>query len=207
MFLKPTVVLYLIFASSNFGIAQREFERKEKRTVEGYPRFKIGVLNFNKQPGIRIGAEIPTSNEKNTWVKANGISNQNEKTTLIAANILAYRQPNLNNNYLLQGEWIKRTSLQNGFFWDYAPGGGYCRSYLDEVFYVRKKNESVKRDKTIVQNQVFISGSASFGQNIRLNGMDFKVYGKSNVFLFYPVYSKIMPKLGLEIGTIINFNQ
>ncbi len=206
MFLRPKVVLFLIFASFNFCVAQKEFDRKEKRTVESNPRLKIGVLNFNKQLGIRIGTEIPTSNEKNTWVKTNGISKSNEKTTLIAANILAYRHPNLHNNYLLQGEWIKRWSLQNGLFWDYAPGGGYGRSYLDEVFYVRKKNDSVKRDKTIVQNQVFISGSASFGQNIRFNGMDLRVYSKSNAFLFYPVYKKFMPKFGLEIGTIINFN-
>lgn len=199
-------VFIFILLCSLLANAQRSFERKEKRVVDGFARPTVAMLSFTKQPGLKIGTEVPIFNEKSTWINKRGITQIAEKSRLIAPDLMMYRQPSLHNNWMLGGEYIFRNTNQKGIFWEYAPGLGYSRSYIDQVIYVRKASDKVKRDYTLAQNSAYVTGGVGIGQNMRFNGYDFKVYGRTNGYLFYPINHDFLTKFGLEIGTVIDLN-
>jgi hypothetical protein len=178
--------------------------RTEKKSNEGVTNLKIAYLGAIKQPGFKIGLEFPLEIYQDTWLLPNGLTNYKVRGKLLATNFSMYHHKNFHTNMMYTAEYLKRTSYKSGFFIDWAPGIGLSRTYFDAPTYKRDAKGNIKKAIWAGDNYLLTTLAGSIGQDIEMGNSDVRIYTRANLLLMAPFHKTILPRLAIEIGTIIN---
>ncbi len=189
---------------STKDIPKDNLKRTERKSNEGVTNLKIAYFGAIKEPGFKIGLEFPMDIHQDTWLLKNGLTNYKIRGKMLTANFSMYHHAAFHTNLMYSAEYLKRTTYKNGFFIDWAPGIGFSRTYYDAPTYKRDAKGNIKKAKWAGDNYLLTTLAGGIGQELELGNLQFRLYTRANLMLMAPFHKTIYPRLGVEIGTLIN---
>jgi hypothetical protein len=197
-----TSILVILFASfiSLSGFSQRKVEILERQKL---PNIKLSYFGNSVSSGGMFGGEYMFRRKavRNNFLRT--------KEHFVTLNFALFKTPNLNDNLMLNVEWLKRTRYkEGGLFTEFAIGVGYAKgiSNISPPTYIRDANgnETLKKP----ENTYFLPTI-----NVGL-GYDFmpkqelpiKVFGRIGIYpiLYHAFLYDERPKFEIGINTSLS---
>jgi hypothetical protein len=193
------VILFAVFLSLT-GFSQRKVEILERQKL---PNLKLSYFGNSVSTGGMLGGEYMFRRKavRNNFLRT--------KEHFVTLNFALFKTPNLNDNLMLNAEWLKRTRYkEGGFFTEFALGVGIGKGInnVSPPTYVRDANgkETLKNPENS-----FILPTINVGL-----GYDFmpkqelpiKVFGRVGIYpiLYHAFLYDERPKFEIGINTSLS---
>jgi hypothetical protein len=197
-----TSILVILFASfiSLSGFSQRKVEILERQKL---PNIKLSYFGNSVSSGGMLGGEYMFRRKavRNNFLRT--------KEHFITLNFALFKTPNLNDNLLLNAEWLKRTRYkEGGFFTEFATGVGYAKgiSNISPPTYVRDANgnETIKKpDNTYILPTINLGLGYDF---MPKQEIPIKVFARVGIYpiLYHAFLYDERPKFEIGINTSLS---
>jgi hypothetical protein len=197
-----TSILVILFASfiSLSGFSQRKVEILERQKL---PNIKLSYFGNSVSSGGMLGGEYMFRRKavRNNFLRT--------KEHFITLNFALFKTPNLNDNLMLNAEWLKRTRYkEGGLFTEFAIGVGYAKgiSNISPPTYVRDANgnETIKKpDNTYILPTINVGLGYDF---MPKQEIPIKVFGRVGIYpiLYHAFLYDERPKFEIGINTSLS---
>jgi hypothetical protein len=197
-----TSILVILFASfiSLSGFSQRKVEILERQKL---PNIKLSYFGNSVSSGGMLGGEYMFRRKavRNNFLRT--------KEHFITLNFALFKTPNLNDNLMLNAEWLKRTRYKDGgLFTEFAIGVGYAKgiSNISPPTYVRDANgnETIKKpDNTYILPTINVGLGYDF---MPKQEIPIKVFGRVGIYpiLYHAFLYDERPKFEIGINTSLS---
>lgn len=157
--------------------------------------------NF-KSTGFAIGIEKPYKVTQVEKQKKWGVKTI-LKERYWAFNVGFYHQNTFHDNLYLLAEWQMRRQKSKGWFFEFAPGVGYSRTFLDGTTYQVVDNGEVTHKSISGYNYALLSLTGGVGYDFSKK-MDtpIKVFLKPNLSFFAPYNSSLYMRPSMSLGIV-----
>ncbi len=196
--MKSTIlaILFALFCSLT-GYSQRKVEILETQKL---PNIKLSYFGNSVSSGGMLGGEYMFRRKavKNNFLRT--------KEHFVTLNAVYFKTPNLNENIMLNAEWLKRTRYKDGgIFTEFAIGIGYAKgiSNISPPTYVRDANgnETVKKpDNTYILPTINLGVGYDFMPKQEL---PIKIFGRVGIYpiLYHAFLYDERPKFEIGVNT------
>jgi hypothetical protein len=163
---------------------------------------KASYLGSIIYPGFKLGIERPYKVIQVEKQKKWGIKTFN-KERYWTLNLGYYHHPTFHSNLYLLAEWQMRRQKSNGWFFEFAPGLGYSRTFLAGTTYAVSDNGEVSKKTAAGYNYAMFSIAGGFGYDFsKRNGLPIKTFLKPSLFVMAPYSSFIYARPTVELGIV-----
>ncbi len=193
--LKLSVFVLVSFTCFNESKAQSTVELPKTGIKASY----MGSLTY---PGFKIGIERPYK-----VIQIDKTKSWGTKTILkeryLTLNLGFYHHQTFHDNLFLLAEWQLRRQKSNGWFFEFAPGLGYSRTFLGGTTYKVSENGEVTKKPLAGYNYAMFSISHGFGFDFsKRKAIPLKAYVKPSLFVLAPYNSFVYIRPTVELGII-----
>jgi hypothetical protein len=153
-------------------------------------------------PGFKVGIERPYKLTQVDKIKKKGTKSLYKEHYFVYS-FGMYHHPTFHDNFFLQAEWLMRRQRSKGMFYEFSPGLGLSRTFLDGPSF--KIDESGKATKVPLAGNFygFASLSSSIGYNFGMkSNIPLKVFLKPSVLVMFPYNKLVYPRPTVEIGAV-----
>jgi hypothetical protein len=163
---------------------------------------KAAYLGSIKYPGFKLGIERPYK-----IIQVEKTKSWGTKTILKerywTLNLGYYHHPTSHDNLYLLAEWQLRRQKSNGWFFEFAPGLGYSRTFLDGTTYTVSDNGGVSKKNLAGYNYTILSIAGGFGYDFsKKKDLPIKAYFKPSLFFLAPYNSFVYFRPTVELGVV-----
>jgi hypothetical protein len=192
---------FLLFAQ--FCFAQTETARRVDLPETG---LKVSYLGSLIYPGFKIGIEQPYEVIQVEKQKKWGVKTY-LKERYWTLNLGFYHHPTFHDNLYLLAEWQLRRQKPSGWFFEFAPGVGYSRTFLGGTTYKVADNGEVSKKTAAGYNYAMFSLSGGLGYDfMQKTERPIKAFLKPSLFFLTPSNSFVYFRPTVELGAIFNIN-
>ena len=190
-----TIILF--FSSQIFVKAQNSVEYTPSNGLRlsymgsvTYPGFKLGFERASKSnaaPG-QLLSEKPFTRER-----------------YISYSLGVYHHPTFHDNLFAQVEWNLRRQRNKGMYYEFAPGAGFSRTFLQGATYGVDSSGEVSKVPMAGNFYALLSVSGSMGYNFSLKGnLPGKVFLKPGLIFLLPYNKLAYTRPTVEVGYTLN---
>jgi hypothetical protein len=195
--MKKLFAIFLVAHWLYFGYAQNTVSMPEIGLKASY----LGSILY---PGFKIGIEKPLKVIQVEKEKKWGIKTIS-KERYFTLNLGFYRHKTFHNNLYLLAEWQMRRQKANGWFFEFAPGLGYSRTFLGGTTYNVADNGEVSKVSAAGYNYAMLSIAGGFGYDFsKKTGSDVKAFFKPSIIVMAPYNSFIYLRPTVELGVVFS---
>jgi hypothetical protein len=186
-----------------------QFANAQNTTKVDLPQvgLKTSYLGSIIYPGFKIGIEKPykvTVVEKQKKWGTKTILKERYWTL----NLGYYHHPTFHDNLYLLAEWQMRRQKSNGWFFEFAPGLGYSRTFLGGTTYNVDDNGGVSKVSAAGYNYAMLSIAGGFGCDFsKKTGTDVKAFFKPSIIVMAPYNSFVYARPTVELGVVFSLEK
>lgn len=164
---------------------------------------RLSYLGSVMYPGFKIGYEsaiiMAESNESLLRKKSY------TKEKYISYNLGMYHHPTFHDNYFAQVEWNLRRQRNKGLYYEFAPGAGLSRTFLNGATYKVDPSGDVSKVPMAGNFYALLSVSGSMGYNFSLTGnLPGKIFLKPGLIFLLPYNKLAYTRPTLEVGYTVD---
>jgi hypothetical protein len=168
---------------------------------------KMSYLGSVTYPGFKIGIEKPYKvivvEKQRSWGTKTIL-----KERYWTLNLGYYHHPNFHDNLYLLAEWQMRRQKSNGWFFEFAPGLGYSRTFLSNTTYNVAENGTVSKVSAAGYNYAMFSIAGGFGYDFsKKMGTDLKAFFKPSILVMTPYNSFVYARPTFELGVVFSLEK
>jgi hypothetical protein len=187
-FILGAICLQTIYAQNTAGLPETGLKASYLGSII-YPGFKLGI----EKPYKVIQVEKTKSWGTKTILK--------ERYWTL--NLGYYHHPTFHDNLYLLAEWQMRRQKSNGWFFEFAPGLGYSRTFLAGTTYAVSDNGEVSKKTAAGYNYAMFSIAGGFGYDFsKKKDLPIKAFFKPSLFVMAPYNSFIYARPTVELGIV-----
>jgi hypothetical protein len=190
-------LFFLLF--SQFGFAQESIQSRVDLPETGLKASYLGSIIY---PGFKIGIERPYKVIQVEKQKSWGVKTY-LKERYWTLNLGFYNHPTFHDNLYLLAEWQLRRQKSSGWFFEFAPGIGYSRTFLGGATYKVADNGEVSKVSAAGYGYAMFSIAGGFGYDfMQKSEVPVKAFFKPSLFFMTPSNSFVYIRPTVEIGII-----
>jgi hypothetical protein len=165
---------------------------------------KVAYMGSILYPGFKVGIEQPYKvhqiNKKKSWGTKTIF-----KERYWTLNLGYYHHTTFHDNLYLLAEWQLRRQKSSGIFFEFAPGLGYSRTFLDGATYKVDDNGAILKVSAAGYNYAMLSIAGGIGYDFsKKTDLDFKAFLKPSVLVMAPFNSFFYIRPTVEVGIIFS---
>jgi hypothetical protein len=165
---------------------------------------KVSYMGSLLYPGFKIGIEqsykIRQLNKKKSWGTKTIF-----KERYWTLNLGYYHHTTFHDNLYLLAEWQLRRQKSNGLFFEFAPGLGYSRTFLNGTTYQVDDDGGVSKVSAAGYNYVMLSIAGGIGYDFsKKTDLDIKAFLKPSILVMAPYNSFLYVRPTVELGIIFS---
>ena len=154
-------------------------------------------------PGARLGVEFSVKSINVVKTKKSGKKKDFDKDRFVSANLGWYHHPNFHDNLYLTGGWTMRRTNSKGFFTEFSPEIGLCRTFLGGTTYKVDNSGNVSVVKLAGYYYALLSVGGGAGYDFsKIRHKPLMLFYKFNLLSMYPNNSTVYIRPAMEIGVI-----
>jgi hypothetical protein len=199
--MKKLSALCLMAHCLHFGNAQNTEVRLPETGL------KVSYLGSIIYPGFKIGFEKPYKviqvEKQRSWGTKTIL-----KERYWTLNLGFYHHPTFHDNIYLLAEWQLRRQKSSGWFFEFAPGLGYSRTFLDGTTYKVDDNGGISKVSAAGYNYAMFSIAGGFGYDFsKKTSSNVKAFFKPSLIVMAPYNSFIYFRPTVELGVVFSLEK
>ncbi len=164
---------------------------------------RLSYMGSVTYPGFKVGYEHTIRKVEATESLLNEKSYTKER--YLSYSLGMYHHPTYHDNYFAQVEWNLRRQRNKGLYYEFAPGAGVSRTFLNGATYRVDHSGEVSKVPMAGNFFALLSVSGSMGYSFSLTGkLQGKAFLKPGLIFLLPYNKLVYTRPTVEVGYIVN---